>query len=145
VSDILPYLNSFNIAVSWGLFILIWLVQIIIYPGLARIPAKDFVSYHAWYMVRITAMVLPLMIVEVIITVAWLFLLDASLLAIFTGGLVAIIWLSTFALQVPIHQRLQSGKDASLIRRLVATNWIRTAVWSLKAVIVTVGAIMSLR
>ena len=141
----LSYLNIFNIAISWGLFILIWLVQIIIYPGLTRIPARDFVNYHTWYMVRITTVVFPLMICEVIITIAWLFLQNSLIYATFAAGLVTVVWISTFTLQVPIHRSLQKGKDESKIKRLVATNWIRTAAWSLKAVLVTAIAIKSLQ
>jgi hypothetical protein len=36
-ADMLTLIHIFNIAVSCGLLILIWLVQMIIYPGLARI------------------------------------------------------------------------------------------------------------
>jgi len=43
-----------------------------------------------------------------------------------------IVWLSASVLQVPIHNRLIAGKKRE-IRHLVATNWIRTAAWSLKA------------
>jgi hypothetical protein len=99
-----------NIAVSWGLLILIGLVQIIIYPGFQRIPNADFTIYHRWYVFRISLAV-------------------------------AVVWLSTLILQVPIHKCLQNGKDDVLIRRLVATNWIRTAAWSLKALVVTMAAV----
>ena len=143
MSGIASYLYISNIAISWGLFILIWLVQIIIYPGLTRITARDFVDYHAWYMLRITTVVLPLMICEVIITIAWLFLQKSLMYATLAGGLVAIVWISTFTLQVPIHRSLQKGKDESKIKRLVTTNWIRTAAWSLKVVIVTIAAARS--
>ena len=125
-----------NVAVSWGLFILIWLVQLIIYPGLARIPSNDFVNYHAWYVTKITMVVLPLMICEIIITIALLFLQENLFYPIVTCGLVILVWSSTFTLQVPIHKSLQAGKDKSKIRRLVVTNWIRTISWSLKAIIV---------
>jgi hypothetical protein len=72
----LKQIHIANVAVSWGLLILIWLVQIIIYPGLARIPSNDFVKYHAWYVTRIRMIVLPLMICEIIIAIAWFFLQD---------------------------------------------------------------------
>ena len=68
MSGNIAHLYIFNIAISWGLLLLIWLVQIIIYPGLSRLPSEDFVNYHRWYMIRISATVLPLMICEVIIT-----------------------------------------------------------------------------
>lgn len=129
-----------NIAVTWGLLILIWLVQIIIYPGLARIPSVDFVKYHAWYVTRISMVVIPLMICEIILAIAWFFLQDNMFYANVAGGLVILVWCSTFTFQVPIHKGLRAGKDKSKIRRLVTTNWIRTIAWSIKAVIVVVYA-----
>ncbi len=56
MNDILPYAN---LAVSWGLFILIWLVQLIIYPGFHRIPRESFATYHKWYVIRMSCVVLP--------------------------------------------------------------------------------------
>ena len=141
----LTFIHIFNVAVSWGLFILIWLVQIIIYPGLARIPFNDFVNYHKWYATRITIVVLPLMICEVIIAIAWLLVQDNSFYPIVAGGLIILVWCSTFTLQVPIHKSLRAGKDKSKIRRLVVTNWVRTVAWSLKAIIVIVVAAESLK
>ena len=128
-----------NLAISWGLLLLIWIVQVIIYPGFHRIPADDFVAYHRWYVSRISVMVLPLMTAEAVFTVTWL--ADAgSWLSVICAALVAIVWLSTMLLQVPIHNRLKSGKQEALIRRLVATNWIRTIAWSLKALVVSLAA-----
>jgi len=140
----LTLLHICNIAVSWGLFILIWLVQIIIYPGLDRIPSNNFVNYHAWYVARITVVVLPLMICEIMIAIAWFFLQDNLFYPIVAGGLIILVWCSTFTFQVPIHNCLRAGKDKSKIRQLVITNWIRTAAWSIKAVIVVVFAAQSL-
>ena len=124
-------------AVSWSLFVLIWLVQLIIYPGFIRIPASYFVAYHRWYAKRITVIVLPLMLAEVMLLMGWWWA-DADRSGAYVATLaVFIIWLSTFSLQVPIHKHLQHGKDDALIRRLVATNWIRTAAWTLKTAVVT--------
>ena len=141
--NIVEYLSILNIAISWGLLLLIWVVQLIIYPGLYRIPSRDFASYHRWYVKRISAIVLPLMTLEVIITIGWFMLMNYSIYSSITGFSVIIIWLSTFLLQVPIHKRLQSGKDNECISRLVSTNWIRTIAWSIKAITVTIAAIKS--
>jgi hypothetical protein len=143
MSGILSHLYIFNIAISWGLLLLIWLVQIIIYPGLSRIPPKGFVNYHRWYMIRISTIVLPLMICELIITIGWLMLENYSFYSLVSAFLVVIIWLSTFVLQVPIHKHLQLGKDHACIRRLVATNWIRTIAWSMRAAVVTIATVKS--
>lgn len=126
---------------SWALLVLIWLVQLIIYPGFIRIPAGIFIAYHRWYANRIAIIVVPLMLAEVILLMGWWWA-GADRSAAYVATLaVFIIWLSTFGLQVPIHKRLQHGKDDALIRQLVATNWIRTAAWSLKTLVVTTAVI----
>ena len=51
-------------------------------------------------------------------------------------GLLGLIWLSTWRLQVPRHGELAHGFDARAHCRLVDTNWIRTIAWSLRAVLV---------
>jgi hypothetical protein len=133
-------LSLYNLAVSWGLLSLIWLVQTIIYPGFASIPAADFAGYHRWYVKRISAVVAPLMIGEALIAVAWLQRDNFSSLSSLSAFLVAVVWISTIVLQVPIHRHLEAGKDLPAIRRLVATNWIRTASWTVKTLVVTVNA-----
>ena len=50
--------------------------------------------------------------------------------------LVAVLWISTGLLQVPLHQTLGGGFDAVAHQRLVATNWIRTVAWGLRATLV---------
>ena len=135
-------LLTLQVAISWGLVVLIWLVQLIIYPSLQQIPEKGFVGYHRWYVKKITWIVLPLMIGEATLAVAWL--MDAPNIGpILSMMMVLLVWLSTFCVQVPIHNRLKNGKEINLIRRLVATNWIRTIAWSIKATIVTVAVIDS--
>jgi hypothetical protein len=123
--------------VSWGLFVLIWIVQLIIYPGFRRIPERHFVAYHRWYATRISIIVIPLMIAEAFMLPAWWWAGADGSAAYIAALAVIIVWLSTFKLQVPLHKRLQHGKDDALVRRLVATNWIRTAAWSTKALVVT--------
>ena len=130
-----------NIAVSWGLLLLIWLVQVIIYPGFHRIPRERFPDYHRWYVVRIGIFVMPLMLAELLVTAAWLWTGCDMIPASISAAAVAVVWLSTATLQVPIHRRLQHGRDTDLIQRLVASNWIRTVAWSIKALVVTLVAL----
>jgi len=132
-------LTVIHLALSWGLLVLIWLVQIIIYPGFHRVPSENFRTYHDWYVKRITVVVLPLMIGEVAAVALWL-ATAASMAALMAAVLVALVWAATFLLQVPIHRRLSKGKHTNLINRLVATNWIRTIAWSLECLLVTVLA-----
>ena len=137
---ILPYAN---LAVSWGLLILIWLVQLIVYPGFQRIPAEDFPSFHKWYALRISSVVLPLMISELGLIAWWVLSDNHSIASVLSGVFVFIVWLSTFVFQIPIHNQLKTEKNDMLIRRLVSTNWIRTVAWTLKAAAVTIYTIVN--
>ncbi|MEM6553254.1 MAG: hypothetical protein AAF750_14150 [Planctomycetota bacterium] len=51
-------------------------------------------------------------------------------------GLLAVVWGSTVLLQIPLHQRLCEAADAGAAERLVGTNWVRTAAWSGRGVLV---------
>ena len=138
--DGLPYLIGLtNLAVSWGLMLLIWLVQIIIYPSFERIPAVEFVQHHRWYVKRIGSIVGPMMIVEAVGLVYWLYWDQYSPSSLIAASLVLVIWLSTFILQVPLHNRLARKKNEAVIRHLVNSNWIRTIAWSVKAAVVSVA------
>jgi hypothetical protein len=46
--------------------------------------------------------------------------------------LLACIWLSTFAVQVPLHAQLGQGFDEATHQALVRSNWIRTVGWTLR-------------
>ena len=84
------------------------------------------------------------MLAELILTVWWIRSDDYSPVSVLAGVLVLIVWFSTFVLQVPIHNQLKTGKEDREIRRLVTTNWIRTAAWSLKAATVSIYALSSI-
>jgi len=125
------------------MFGVIWTCQLVHYPLFLRVPAEAFEAYEREHMRRITLIVGPAMAVELGAAVLILALPPAGLVA--GGGmalawvglaLLALNWVSTFTTQGPLHQRLATvGRDERLIRRLVATNWLRTAAWSGRMVI----------
>ena len=47
--------------------------------------------------------------------------------------LVVIIWITTVVFSVPCHRRLSKGFDANVLRKLILTNWLRTALWSARS------------
>jgi len=49
---------------------------------------------------------------------------------------VALVWASTWLLQVPAHRRLGAGFDPVWHARLVRGNWLRTALWTFRGVLV---------
>lgn len=119
-------------ATTWALVGLIWVVQVVIYPQMARMLPEGFASWHHAYTARISWVVVPLMGVEAILLGVWVFTEPSSIAGWFCAISVVIIWLSTICIQIPLHQRLASGWDEATIERLVVTNWIRTTAWTLK-------------
>ncbi len=98
-----------------------------------------FVPYNEAHMWLTSWVVAPPMVVE-LATAMWL-IFDAppavpQWVAAVGLALVAVIWLSTALLQVPRHRELAAGYLARPHRRLVLTNWLRTAMWSVRGVLV---------
>ena len=110
---------------------LIWFVQLVHYPLFEQVTA-GFGEYHHRHMQRTGWVVIPPMFVELGTAVSLPFLVGPDLRAASIGGVVllGVVWLATFVLQVPLHRRLSRGFDAATHRRLVVTNWARTALWS---------------
>ncbi len=114
----------------------IWFVQVVHYPLFRLVGNSEFARYEAAHTFWTTWVVAPPMLTE--LTTAVLLLLfkpkgvsDGILW--FNLALLAIIWLSTAFLQVPCHQQLGQGFDATVHHRLVVTNWLRTFCWTVRA------------
>lgn len=117
---------------------LVWFVQVVHYPLFSRAERAEFGRFAAEHARRTTWVVGPPMLVEGAaalylavrpvpgIPVSWTW---AGL--VFLAG----IWLSTALLQVPRHGRLGRGFDERAHRELMATNWIRTALWTLRSLL----------
>lgn len=111
---------------------LILFVQVVHYPLMGRVGRAGFREYEAAHTVRTGALVVPLMVAE-LVTALWLAGLPPSAglrpAALLGAGLVLLVWLSTALLQVPAHRALSRGWDEGAHRRLVKSNWVRTAAW----------------
>lgn len=122
-------------ATTFTLIGLIWTIQLVHYPLFAEVGRENFLEYHARHCRRITPLVAPLMLGEAI-TAGLLILWGARnpwLLGSFL--FIALNWLSTWRLQIPLHVRLANGFDAAAQHRLVATNWFRTAAWTVRGIL----------
>ena len=112
---------------------LIWFVQVVHYPLFHRVGTAEFSDYEQLHCRRTSLVVMPLMLGE-LASAAWLSMTDlpgeAAWIANTGIVLLAIIWLSTAALQVPCHRQLETGFDDAIIRRLVTSNWVRTIAWT---------------
>jgi hypothetical protein len=130
------------------MFGVIWVVQLVHYPLFAGVGAEGFVAYEAAHKVRITLVVFPAMTLELGTAVALLWLRPDVVppWMVWVGlALVGVVWLSTAFVQVPLHTTLSGGFEGGAHARLVATNWIRTAAWTLRAGLVLWMAALLLR
>lgn len=119
----------------------IWFVQIVHYPLMARVPAAEFTAFEHAHQNRTSIVVGPPMLVEAF-TAAVLMAVPLPgigfLLSAVGISLLAVIWLSTMLIQVPLHARLEKGFDAKTHRRLVLSNWIRAVAWTARGVLVLI-------
>jgi hypothetical protein len=119
-------------AATWALVGLIWTVQLVQYPLFADVGPDAFPAFHARHTRQITWVVAPLMLAELATAVLLVARGPASPWLLASLVPLAAVWLSTWLVQVPLHDRLADGFDAAAHGRLVATNWIRTAAWTLR-------------
>ena len=117
----------------------IWFVQVVHYPLFASIGVAEFSAYEQRHTALTTWVVAPPMLVELATAslLFWFRPLGILTVQVWIGlGLLAVIWGSTFLVQVPCHEVLSKRLDAAVLKRLIWTNWIRTAAWSLRALLV---------
>ena len=131
--DFLFFLNVISAFLLTGV---IWTVQIVHYPSFHYIDKLSFTNFHNFHERRISIIVMPLMLIELITSIAlyihnmWSIIFALNLL------IVGLIWCSTFFVLVPIHSIFSEKKDKILIEKLVNTNWIRTFLWSIRMLLI---------
>ncbi len=126
-------------AATWFMVGLIWFVQVVHYPLMGEVPAEAQSAYAKAHQRRTTWIVGPVMLIESgsALLLIWASHRESSdtLMPWIGFALLILIWISTFAIQVPLHERLASGLDRAVWHRLVATNWLRTIAWTGRGII----------
>lgn len=118
-------------AVDTGILVLIWLVQLVIYPGLAHMNSKNLHGWHSKYTRNVSFVVMPLMLSQLIgvgLEIIYHFnsiILIKALCITFAFGI-------TFFKAVQEHQKIQFSSTPMMhIRRLIHLNWPRTIAWTI--------------
>lgn len=120
-------------AATWFMVGLIWFVQVVHYPLFDGVGDEGAVAYAAAHQRQTGWVVGPVMLLEAATAAALVLVPPAGVpaaLAWAGAGLLALVWLSTALLQVPLHARLVAGPDRGAVRALVRGNWVRTLAWS---------------
>lgn len=117
---------------------IIWFVQVVHYPLFSHVGETGFPAYSEAHSRLTTYVVGPPMLVEAATAVLLIFFRPAGIpvyLAWIGLVLLAVVWLSTALLQVPRHTKLGLAFESAEWASLVATNWVRTVSWSLRAIV----------
>jgi len=102
---------------------LIWFIQVVQYPSFI-IPAKrNFYLFHTFHIRRIAPLVIPVMIIEMITSWALVLFFEPLKIINLIGLIMVIcIWISTFFIQVPIHNKLNLEATDANIRQLIRSK-----------------------
>lgn len=123
-------LNLLRLLFDFGLVVLIWAVQLIIYPSFQYYGGQQLLQWHQKYTIAISFIVIPLMFGQ-LITATLQLLSERNPFTIGSLVLIGLVWLSTFMQFVPIHGVISSGNGApEVVKELVSKNWIRTVLWT---------------
>lgn len=126
---------TLRLIVDFGLVILIWMTQLIVYPAFLQMTEEKLHQWHKTYNNMITVLVAPLMFAQLGL-VLWQLVQEASIYTLASTLFVVAAWALTFLQAVPLHRKIAEGNAIhSSARKLVQVNWLRTLVWSLVFVI----------
>ena len=115
---------------DFGLLVLIWIVQRIVYPSFLHYDATNLINWHREYTSRFTFIVMPLMLGQLGISIYQL-IMKIDLYSVLSLIIILLIWASTFLQFVPIHAKIAKGKvSQKMLNSLVKKNWIRTFLWT---------------
>ena len=133
----LPQLLLLNFTLAAYLTGVIWVVQLVTYPALALVGKAEFGRYHAAHTRGRGWVVGAPMVLELALAgwLAWMaYPAWGAARALGQLALVVLVWLATFFIAVPFHNRLAAGGYQYVaLDGLTRTNWLRTLAWTARA------------
>lgn len=129
--ELLLKVNLLSTSVMAGV---IWIIQLLHYPSFHFINEKNYIEFQHFHMQRISFIVVPVMLIELASALLIAYFFESSLTIILLAFVLG-IWAITFIFFTNMHQKLTNGYDHSIVDRLVQINWSRTALWSLRLII----------
>lgn len=103
-----------------------------VFPGWLLVSAADLpvVQTRQGYG-ALAVYVIPKTILTLFLVYMWAFTTEAmrtplSIASLrFSLAMMAISWISSFVVQIPLQLRIREERDKSLVRRLIRTDWVR--------------------
>lgn len=119
----------------------IWIIQLVHYPTFLFIDKQKYSNFQKFHMSKVSYIVMPAMTVEFFSGTYVLFcsknLIENNLFLLAFSFLV-LNWVITGLVFVKIHNSLLIEYKMQTILLLVKLNWIRTILWSLRLIFLTV-------
>lgn len=127
----IQHLTLIQLLIDFGLVVLILMVQFTIYPSFLYFERDDLHRWHHKYTGQIALVVAPLMIIQLILALFFMFE-NMYYATVVTAILTIAAWVSTFVHFVPIHGRITDNThgEEDLVT-LVQRNWLRVVIWCL--------------
>ena len=130
MDNFLNICSPISLLVDAGLVVLIWTVQLIIYPSFLYYKNKNLIAWHQKYSSRIAMIVVPLMVFQLFYGLI-ISLYYPILNHFIYIGIVLFLWAFTFLGFAPLHFKISNGNvNNKLLITLIHRNWIRTLFWS---------------
>ncbi|MBP2833226.1 hypothetical protein J8281_13615 [Aquimarina sp. U1-2] len=124
------YIELCRLLFDFGLLVLIWVVQLVVYPSFEAYSKDNLIKWHKKYVNRIAIVVMPLMVGQLSFVIVQVFK-DITIIHIISLVLVSMTWASTFLQFVPIHNDISFGfANKQALRELIKKNWLRTLLWT---------------
>jgi hypothetical protein len=124
-------LDLARLLIDFGFVVLIWVVQLVIYPSFGFYSKANLFNWHKSYTARVTLIVLPLMFSQLILSCIQLWKVQ-NWYTILSLVIIITLWLLTFLIFVPLHQSIDNNKSTDdVCFKLVRKNWTRTLLWTL--------------
>lgn len=129
---------TLHAAATWYMAGVIWLIQLVHYPMFGFLDRANFPRAHAFHSRAISLIVMPVMLLELALSALIVWRRGPMNWPATAGlALVLLIWVTTFFVMVPLHERLQAdGFQPKVHAALCQWNWLRTLAWSARGLLV---------
>ncbi|MFU8848803.1 MAG: hypothetical protein ACNA77_08820 [Opitutales bacterium] len=123
-------LSELRTLLDFGMLVILWLVQLVIYPSFLACDLSKLLEWHRAYTRRVGWVIIPIMFAQLPL-VAWLSYESPSRANLAAFICVLACWVLTFGVSVPLHRKMDRGDTSSkTVQRLIRTNWPRTMLWT---------------
>ena len=97
-----------------SLLILIWIVQLTIYPSFQFMSTDQLIQWHAKYTERMAWIAGPLILLQTTI-VSMQIVKETSALHILSGCIVTATWILTYFVSIPLHRKISENRASSVV------------------------------